>query len=167
VEGVEVRLMGPKEEEWFARETRGEIYPFLSPRRWSQWEGKGFPVRFVLKRDGILAGGTAFDVYDILNTEAVVLDLDIFFVREGFQRQGLGQHLLLEGLCLARHYYRRRYRWRVVGLLIETIGAADFYKKVLSRAGYNFSLMEAAYPEIGTTVTYFHVIVPVEVTKPG
>lgn len=166
MEGISIRPAGTGDAERFVQQAREEVYPFLSSRRLSEWRKQGFPVRFILEREGVLVGGIAFDVYDMLDREVVVLSLDILFINLEFQGQGLGQHLLLEGLRLANEYYCRQYSWRVVGILIETTDAAGFYEKALSRAGYCFSKMEVAYPELGTTVTYLHVIIPSEETKP-
>ena len=142
-------------EEKFVEMERIAIWPELFSevmKKWVAGEGRYTPVGFVLEKEGEIIGGAVLEVQDHLSPEQVILQLEGFFVREGYRRQGFGRKLLDESLRAARDEYQKK-GLKVVGILIETTslneGAVTFYKNSLN---FPYSIVTQKMGKVDTTV---------------
>ncbi|MDP2926876.1 MAG: GNAT family N-acetyltransferase [bacterium] len=145
---TKVRRMRESEKMTFYRYERAEMYPSLTAAdigRWYDGIGK-FAYRYYVLMDdrGEMLGGAILELYDFLKDGRAILDFVAMWIRQEYQRQGLGTFLFKEAL-------RRAMKEIPTGALhIETNTAQGFYRKVLP-AGFKEMSIEAS----DETITFF------------
>jgi len=133
---IRIRQLGDNELEKSAAIVREEIYDTLTIKEMMSWMENGigsFPFcqHFVATaEDEEILGFISWGLYDRLDPE-LVLEVNWMAVKHNFQRQGIGESLLLVSLEKVKAYWSQE-GLRVRAVMVSTDpSSAGFYRKVL------------------------------------